>query len=421
MAELAKALTVSQAVALSITTVVGSGLLVLPGIAYQQVGNSAVYAWLINAFLVLPLLFVYAYLGANFPNAGGVAGFVQAAFSRPIAAATEALLLGTFVMGGSAIALTGGHYFTAAIHGNTTSTIISTFLIVAVAWYVNSQGIKVSGRFQQFLAISLVGMLSISALVALVVGGAKSGEGVAPISEILKATPVLNMIFFAYTGFEMLSFTTEEYRNPKRDFPIAVGISFIVVVLLYIVIALSIQTTLTRDNAELVTAPIAAILKTVLGKTSGQFVALVGVLIILSNLVSGSWAASRLVYASAREGFLPKWISVVEPKSQVPRMAVLITMASFAIACTFNSLGLLPLKSLFGLAGQGFFAVNALSVVAYIKLCEKPWQKVLGYCTFIIVLAVMGTFGYGLIFVLALMSIGFIRNFLLSRASVSRI
>ena len=84
--KLTKTLTVTQAIALGVTIVVGSGLLILPGLAYERVGRSAIYAWLACALIVLPILFIFARLGARFPSAGGVAGFVQAAFGRALGA-----------------------------------------------------------------------------------------------------------------------------------------------------------------------------------------------------------------------------------------------------------------------------------------------------------------------------------------------
>ena len=94
---LAKTLSVGQAIGLGITIVVGSGLLVLPGLAYREVGDAAIWAWVGDALLVLPLLVVFGYLGSRYPSAGGIAGFVQAGFGRTGAAATEVLLIGTFV------------------------------------------------------------------------------------------------------------------------------------------------------------------------------------------------------------------------------------------------------------------------------------------------------------------------------------
>jgi amino acid efflux transporter len=79
---LVKTLTLAPAVGLAITMVVGSGLLVLPGLAYLEAGSTAIYAWIISALVSVPLLVVFARFGATFPGAGGIAGFVQQTFSR---------------------------------------------------------------------------------------------------------------------------------------------------------------------------------------------------------------------------------------------------------------------------------------------------------------------------------------------------
>ena len=78
--QLEKTLGLVPAVGLAINLVVGSGLLILPGLAYQQAGGAAVYAWAISALVSIPLLVVFARLGADIPGAGGVAGFMQSVF-----------------------------------------------------------------------------------------------------------------------------------------------------------------------------------------------------------------------------------------------------------------------------------------------------------------------------------------------------
>ena len=77
---LRKVLTVSQAVGLALTIVVGSGLLVLPGLGYRNSGGAAIYVWLLDLALVAPLLIVFAKLGGRWPSAGGIAGFCKMRF-----------------------------------------------------------------------------------------------------------------------------------------------------------------------------------------------------------------------------------------------------------------------------------------------------------------------------------------------------
>ena len=312
--KLKKTLSISQAVGLGITIVVGSGLLLLPGLAYQDAGASSIYVWVICALLVIPLLVIFSALGAKYPSAGGVAGFMQNAFSRHISSATEMMLLGTFGLGIPAIALTGSYYvntlITVDIQFENIALVIS-LLMIFVAFLVNYLGAAISGNIQKYLAITLVLALLLIPILSLIFAGEYKGEGISGISsiEINNIFPLLGMVFFAYTGWEMLSFTIEEYKNPKRDYPISVALSFIVVIVLYFLLVISIQLIVPIDDVLLSTAPLSALSQNVFGSMAGDIVGLLSFIIILANLIGAIWAASRLVFSSAREGLLPASIA----------------------------------------------------------------------------------------------------------------
>lgn len=403
---LAKTLTVPRATALALSIVIGSGLLVLPGLAYREAGSAALYAWVLDALLVVPLLVVFAYLGSRYPTAGGIAGFVQAAFSRRGGAMTELLLMGTFGLGIPAIAVTGGNYLATATGSGTGGVVIGTFGLLALAGAVNYRGAELSGRTQQALAFLLVGVLAGAALVALTLGDRSAGTGVGPVEAWPAAIGSVGLVFFAFTGWEMLSFTAEEYRRPRRDFPLAVAISFAAVIGLYLAIALAVQLTVSPTDPRLATAPIAAMLGSSLGSAGSAAVAVVSVVIIAANLIGACWAASRLVYASAREGLLPERLARVGARSRTPRAAVLAVVGAFGAVAGLHFVGLAPLAALLHVAGQNFFILYGLTTVAYLRLVRAPWARGLGVASLVLVVAVMGTFGWWLLYPAALCATG---------------
>src|SRR5262249_39699986 len=136
-ARLKRTLTLPQAIGLAITLVVGSGLLALPGLAYREVGASAIYAWIASALISVPFLIVFAVLGSRLPGGGGVAGFMQSAFARQAAIPVEILLIGTFIVGGPPMIITGGHYFAVALGLGETATIIGCAGVLLFATIVN--------------------------------------------------------------------------------------------------------------------------------------------------------------------------------------------------------------------------------------------------------------------------------------------
>jgi amino acid efflux transporter len=81
------------------------------------------------------------------------------------------------------------------------------------------------------------------------------------------------ILFFAFVGWELLSFTSEEFKNPKRVFPLMIALSFVIVVALYLlitVIQFTFQLVLPRSHPGLTGAPIDSTLGSVFGFASGK-------------------------------------------------------------------------------------------------------------------------------------------------------
>jgi amino acid efflux transporter len=403
--ELKKTLGLFTAVGLAITMVVGSGLLILPGLAYQKVGSAAIYAWGISALISIPLLIVFARLGAEIPGAGGVAGFMQAAFSRREGAATEILILGT-IPGGAAIAITGGKYLRAFLDGNLGLEILGCFSILLVGGTVNYFGGKVSGKVQQILAFILVALLTLVAVASIALGDTSAGQGITPFIQALDSMPAVGLVFFAFVGWELMSFTTEEFKNPKRDFPLMVASSFLIVVVLYILVAVAIQLVLPRSHPEISTTPIAAMLATVIGKPGSRFISVLGVLIVVANFISVVWAFSRLSFSSAREGLLPSALARTQTDAKIPRNAVIACILGFGAVALMHYVGLVSQSLLFELAGISFFMSYALAVAAYIKRASQIAAKMFGIGTFVGVSLVFINFGATIIYPIALYTLG---------------
>lgn len=410
---LAKTLGLLPAVGLSINLVVGGGLLILPGLAYQKAGSAAVYAWAISALVSIPLLVVFARLGADIPGAGGVAGFMQSTFSRRAGAATEILLLGA-IPGGAGIAITGGKYFGTFFGGSTAAEIFGTFMVLFVGGAVNYAGAKASGKIQQGLSFILVALLILVAAVALAFGDTSAGEGVVPLLQAGQALPTVALVFFAYVGWELMSFMSEEFKNPKRDFPLMVVISYLVVVVLYLLVAVAIQLVLPRDHPQMADAPIAAMLATVAGKWSSRAVAALGLLIVVVNFIGVVWAFSRLIYASAREGLLPGGWARLHSTAKIPRNAVMTAVVAFGAVSVFYGAGLLSQATLFELAGVSFFMAYLLSVGAYIRRSRSFFRKGFGILTLVGVGFVFIRFGLIIAYPITLFTLGFFIHFLRS-------
>jgi len=410
------------AVTLAIGMVIGAGMLALPGVVFVRSGDWASMAWLLTGLLVLPLLVIFAWLGRHYPSAGGIAGFVGEAYPR-FRASGGYLLLGTFALGIPAIALTGGSYVAAALWPTPGSWHISAIaaLLLALALSFAWRGAKFAGRLQSLLVAALVGGLA-----SLAAFGFASNVAIAPASFNWRDVPVgtiwsgMTLCFFAYTGWEMLAFTAEEFRNPRRDFPVAVAVSFVVVVAIYVGASLAVQASVAIDDPRLSGAPFIAVLDSLMAHQVGVYILLAAVVtIIIVNLNAAVWAASRLMFDLGRAGTLPGgWglDRLTGPGNTTPRTAILAVGVIFFVVLLSAGANLVSLNGLLSLAGQNFFVLYVLAIVAFLKLHRSSGGKLYGTIALAISLVFMSGWGFGLAYAAALLSLPLLRRWRLAVA-----
>ncbi len=403
--QLEKNLSLRAAIGLAITMVIGSGLLVLPGLAYAQVGASAFYAWAISAIAVGPILIIFATLGGKYPNAGGIAGFMQTVFGRSGGIATEILVFGA-VPGGAAIAITGGQYFSAIFDGTARSLLIGTLLVLLIGSVVNCLGARLSGLVQQYLAFLLVALLIFIAVISFSFHSGSST--IAPLQAWPSSIPAFGLVFFAFVGWEMMAFTSEEFKNPKRDFPLMIGISYAIVVVLYLLIAFAIQSVFPPDDPRLSQAPMAAMLSQTLGPISAKAVAGIGYVLVLANFISVVWAFSRLTFSSAREGLLPKMLAQTTDAGNIPIRAILVVACAFGLFVLSYFQNLISHNLLFELAGVSFFFSYLLAIIVYLKQADSMLQKGIGGASLCLTFGLFFSFGVKTLYPIALFLAGWI-------------
>ena len=403
--QLHKTLTVSRGVGVSISMIVGSGLLVLPGLAYAKVGSAAVFAWVGAAAVVLPLLLIFAQLGSRYPNAGGVIGFVQAAFGRRGAAPIAFILLGACAFGGAVMAITGGNYM-ASLLGTTSAGFPAAAGFLLVVGVLNALGSRLAGGVQTAVTALLVLLIALVAAVPYLTPGFQPHGGVDAPADWSSLLPAIGLVFFAFTGWELVASTTEEYHNPRRDLPLAVGVSFVVIVLLYVGVANAVQVSLPLDDPQLQQAPVAAVLRQTLGGTAGAAAAVLGTLIIFATLMGGTWATSRIAFATAREGLLPRRLTTLTERTGTPTAAIVLSVLLFGTVVLANGVGWIPLDVAFRLSAVNFVVGYTMSVLAYGVLFRRWWQRLLALVALVPVVVVLIGFGWLLLYPAALLVLG---------------
>jgi APA family basic amino acid/polyamine antiporter len=153
-----------------------------------------------------------------------------------------------------------------------------------------------------------------------------------------------SIVFFAYIGFDAVSTTAEEARNPKRDMPIGIIGSLIICTVIYAVIAAvftglipysALVKTLSSEQAE----PLTLAMKYVsMPNWMVGVVAFGSVIAHTAVLLVFQLGQPRILFAMSRDGLLPRLFGKVHPRFRTPHVSTIITGVFVGVAALFSSL-----------------------------------------------------------------------------------
>jgi amino acid transporter len=154
------------------------------------------------------------------------------------------------------------------------------------------------------------------------------------VSGVLKG---VSAVFFAYIGFDAISTTAEECKDPQRDLPRGMMWAIIICTILYIVIAL-VLTGMVSYNELNVGDPLAFVFEKLDLKWMSGIIAVSAVIAMASVLLVFQMGQPRIWMSMSRDGLLPKKFSRVHPKFKTPSYATVVTGFVVGIPALFMNL-----------------------------------------------------------------------------------
>ncbi|MFJ8911572.1 APC family permease [Amycolatopsis sp. NPDC102389] len=323
-------LSVPQGVALYVGAVLGTGLLVLPSLAAKAAGPASLIAFSVLVLISAPVAATFGALAGRHPDAGGPATFALRAFGPKTSAVTGWWFYFGTLAGMPAASAFGATYVTELIGGGRTTTMLLAAVLVLVAIGVNLFGVHLSGRVQFvltcFLALLLAGAVVLSAPKA----DTAHLQPFAPHGFAGIATAI-SLLVWSFTGWETVTHLAPDFRRPKRDLPLATGISILVIGVLYLAVG-GMTILVLGPRAADTQAPLAALLGEGLGTSVRVVAAVIAVVVTLGVLNVFVASMAKLGAALGRDGALPRWLGKGSQGGDVPRRSLLVVTVGTAIS-----------------------------------------------------------------------------------------
>jgi amino acid transporter len=147
----------------------------------------------------------------------------------------------------------------------------------------------------------------------------------------------VSAVFFAYIGFDAISTTAEECKDPQRDLPKGMMWAIIICTTLYIAIAL-VLTGMVSFSTLNVGDPLLFVFEKLDLKIMSAIIGVSAVIAMASVLLVFQMGQPRIWLSMSRDGLLPKKFSTVHPKYKTPSFATIVTGFVVAIPALFLNL-----------------------------------------------------------------------------------
>lgn len=353
---------------LSIGAMIGSGIFVLPSLAFKITGPSAMLAYVIAGIVVLPAVLAKAEMATAMPSAGGTYLYIDRAMGP---------MLGTIAGFGVWFSLT----FKAAFALVGLSAYLSVFadvdarlvalIITAALIALNIRGLKQSTAFQTVLVSTVV-----AALFLFVIFGA-SGVDTNRFDPFvaqgnLGLLSAAAVVFVSYAGVTKIASIAEEVRAPEKTIPRGMLLSIGLMIVLYPAVV-GIMVGLT-PAAEMATTQIPAALAAdeLVGSVGKYAIASIAVIALISMGNAGLVASARYPFAMSRNQLAPRILQRIGKRSGAPTTSILATGVVIALLVAF-----VPLLELAKLASAFQLLVFAFVNLALIAFRESrlDWYR----------------------------------------------
>ena len=328
--------------------IIGAGIFKNPYVVASRVHTTPLIlgCWLLGGLVAMAGAFVYAELAARRPLlVGGQYAYLRDAYHPMVGFLYGWALLLVIQTGGmAAVAVIFAQYVLELVHLPLADRYLAalTLLLLSV---INCLGVKAGAAVQNVLMV--IKILAIVGLIvcALVFVGVPQFsltpvlDRPASLGVIALVAAGMGPVMFSYGGWHTASFVAAEMRDPKRDLARGVLFGVLGVVILYVAVNFICVGVLGAKGLSEASAPASSVMQLALGAWGARLIAVGIAISTLGFLSQCVLTAPRVYFAMADDGLFFKQVARIDPRTQVPVVAIILQGLLAAVIVFYRNFG----------------------------------------------------------------------------------
>ncbi|QIB75162.1 amino acid permease [Halogeometricum borinquense] len=349
--ELAKDLGPLAALTIGVGTMIGAGIFVLPGPAVAQAGPLAAGAFVLGGAIALLTALSASELGTAMPKSGGAYYYVNHALG-PLFGSIAGWANWMGLAFASAFYMTGfGQYVTTFLPVPDLSlgfVTISAVKLVALAGgalfvFVNYVGAKETGKLQNYIVVTLVGILAVFTAFGAMNADLSSLRPIVPPDKgVSPLLPVTGLVFVSYLGFVQITSVAEEIQEPGKNLPRAVIGSVLIVMTVYALVLVTVLAAVPNSLVANNDTAVVDVARMLIGPIGAAAMLFGGLLATASSANASILASSRINFAMGRDQIVSTELNEIHPRFGTPYRSIAITgglILAFILLADVKTLG----------------------------------------------------------------------------------
>lgn len=374
----------------------------IPAVAAGIAGNYTLWAWIALFIAICPIALTFATLGKHYPSAGGTAYFVRQAFNSRMENAVAWLFVSIIPVGiPPAVKLASG-FLQPLLPDAINSPLFAQTFTLALLLAVNLSGSKSSGRIQTVIAISIFALIG----AFLWKGNIGWQDTQMPLMQSEQWLPIslaLGVMFWCFVGIEAFAHMGEEFKNPQRDFPIAILVGCFVAGATYFACTVVVLKFHAYGSESFDSGSIPWLSAQLFGPRLASVISLIGFFACFASINLYTQSLARMVWAQARQHRPNSPLATLSERG-VPKRATLLVFAVLLASCWLGELTNMELPVFLTLANSVFVMIYLLAMLSATRLLHGK-GKALAYIALLLCILVFVCLGWAMLYALIILLI----------------